>query len=94
MRDALRARVGKLVLPLTGCVAGLLLAELGVRLTGAAPPVGFFQKEQFRISPNTLIGWEPVPNPASAAGIPDRRFTPEERNSLTFSSAIEFSRTG
>lgn len=84
MPDAPRASVLKLLLVVTGCLSGLLLAEVGVRLTGAAPRVGFFQKEQFQLSPNILIGWEPIPNPAAAVGRLDGRFTPEERNSLGF----------
>jgi hypothetical protein len=84
MLNAPRAGVLKLLLLVAGCLAGLLLAEVGVRLTGAAPRVGFFQKEQFQISPNILIGWEPIPNTAAAQGQPGARFTPEERNSLGF----------
>ena len=84
MPAAPRAKILKLLLVVAGCLAGLLLAEVVVRITGAAPRVGFFQKEQFQLSPNILIGWEPIPNPAAAAGPPDGRFTPEERNSLGF----------
>ena len=77
-------RLSRVLLLAAGCVCGLLLAEAGVRLTGAAPRVGFFKKDQFQLSPNILIGWEPIPNPASAARAPGGGFAPEERNSLGF----------
>jgi lysophospholipase L1-like esterase len=75
---------GKLLLALAGCVAGLVLAEIALRVAGVAPRVGFFQKEQFQLSRNIRIGWEPIPNPAATGGTLDPRWSPQERNSLGF----------
>jgi len=51
---------------------------------GAAPQVGYFRKNQFQLSPNVKIGWEPIPNPASAGSTLDPRWSAEERNSLGY----------
>jgi lysophospholipase L1-like esterase len=54
--------VQKVLLLLAGTLAGLLLAEGVVRLSGLAPEVVLVQEGRFRLSPNEKIGYEPVPN--------------------------------
>jgi hypothetical protein len=74
----------KLVLLILGCVTGLLLGEALVRLLDAAPQVAFFKKEQFQLSQNIRIGWEPIPNEDSGGSTLDRRWNELQRNSLGF----------
>lgn len=52
----------RLLLLTVGLALGLLAAEAVVRLVGAAPEIVLVQEGRFRLSPNTKIGYEPVPN--------------------------------
>lgn len=52
----------KLALLACGTLVGLLLAETVVRLAHLAPEVVLVQEGRFRLSPNPLIGYEPVPD--------------------------------
>lgn len=76
--------MGKAALVAAGLAAGLLAAEVVVRVTGAAPQVGFFQKEQFRLSRNVRIGWEPIPNPDAGGSTLEPRWHPEQRNRMGY----------
>lgn len=49
-------------LVLGGLALGLLVAEVGVRWSGAAPEVVQIQQGRFRLSANPKIGYEPVPD--------------------------------
>ncbi len=51
----------KLLLVLLSCLASLLLAEVAIRLLGAAPEIGVLERGRYRISPNPRIGYEPIP---------------------------------
>jgi len=66
-----------------GTVLAIALGELLVRILGAAPEVAWFTRDQFRLSSNTMIGWEPVPDP-EAASAPAGTVPPSGRNSLGF----------
>lgn len=43
-------------------IFALVLAEGAVRVLGIAPEVAAVSRYQFRLSPNQLIGYEPIPN--------------------------------
>jgi len=75
---------GGLLLLLLGLSAALLLGEILVRLLGAAPQVAFLRNDQFQLSHNVLIGWEPIPNPDSAGSTLDPRWNDAQRNSLGY----------
>lgn len=52
----------KLLLLTLGTAVGLFMAEAVVRVAGLAPEVVLVQQGRFQLSPNPLIGYEPVPN--------------------------------
>ncbi|OVE77408.1 hypothetical protein BVX98_02570 [bacterium F11] len=52
----------RIALLLTSLFLALLLAEMLIRLLQVAPEVGFIKKDQFRLSPNPNIGYEPIPS--------------------------------
>lgn len=79
-----RSIPSRLLLLVAGCAAGLVFGEILVRALGAAPRVGFFEKEQFRIASNPLIGWEPIPNEASRSTAGEHRWSETQHNSLGF----------
>lgn len=54
-------RTTRLLLVLAGTLAGLLLAEGVVRVSGAAPEVSLIREGRFRLSANPALGYEPVP---------------------------------
>ena len=64
MRQRLRVRNAIVVVSvvLLSTLAGLLIAEIVVRLSGLAPEIFAVQKGRFRISENPLIGYELVPH--------------------------------
>lgn len=52
----------RLLLVAASLLVGLVLAEVAVRVTGAAPEVVAVRAGRFRLSPNPKIGYEPVPD--------------------------------
>ncbi len=66
-----------------GIALALIAGEAAVRALGVAPRVAWLAKDQFRLSANTRIGWEPIPDPA-AIGAPAGTWLPSQRNSLGF----------
>jgi len=60
--SALRSALPNLTLLLAALVLSLLLAEVTVRVVGAAPVVAPIAKGRFQLSPNPKIGYEPIPN--------------------------------
>ncbi|HEX2223417.1 MAG TPA: SGNH/GDSL hydrolase family protein, partial [Thermoanaerobaculia bacterium] len=52
----------KLALSVAALLFSVLFAEILVRLLGAAPEVGVIRAGRFQLSPNPLIGYEPVPD--------------------------------
>jgi hypothetical protein len=81
---ASRSIRGKLLLLVAGCGAALLLGELLIRVTGAAPELAFFGNDQFQLSRNERIGWEPIPNPESSGDTLHPRWHDTQRNSLGY----------
>lgn len=55
------SRTTRLLLILAGILAGLLLAEGVVRVSGTAPEVSLIREGRFRLSANPALGYEPVP---------------------------------
>ena len=79
-----RALPRNFLLLLAGSLAALGLAEIAVRLAGAAPEVALVQSGRFRLSDDPEIGYEPLPNLAYSGedlGAYDYR---ERSNSLGF----------
>lgn len=74
----------KLLLLGSACVMALLLGELLVRALGAGPRVAFLSKDQFQLSKNVRIGWEPIPDPDSAGSTLDPRWSESQRNSMGY----------
>lgn len=71
-----RTLVQRSALLLAGILVALAAGEILIRVLGAAPQVAWLQREEFRIAPNPLIGWEPAgTTEAESSG---------ERNSLGF----------
>lgn len=70
---SLEGRAANLALLVTSFVVSMLLAELVVRWTGAAPEVGVVEFRTFRLSENPKLGYEPVSGPeTNALGYRDR----------------------
>jgi len=73
-----------LILLLLSTAAALVLGEALVRLTGIAPEVAFFRNDQFQISKNVRIGWEPIPNEGSTGDSLHPVWNESQRNSLGY----------
>lgn len=75
---------GRLLLLAAASAAALLLGEILVRLTGSAPQVAFFRNDQFQLSKNVRIGWEPIPNPDATGDSLHPAWSEAQRNSLGY----------
>lgn len=73
----------KLLVMVLGILAGLMLAELVLRLTHAAPEIVPVQHGRFRLSGNPVLGYEPVPISYSGRLSPTHHYTGRS-NSLGF----------
>ena len=80
----MRALLPRAALLLAGIIAALAFGEVLIRLLGAAPQVAWFQREQFQISANPLIGWEPVGNAGPFAAAATQEQGSDAPNSLGF----------
>lgn len=68
----------------TGVAAGLLLAEVLVRLLHAAPDVGFIDVGRYRLSANPRLGYEMIPHAACRGPMRDQFHFASRGNALGF----------
>jgi len=84
------ATSGRVILVVASLAVALIAGEILVRAVGVAPDVAYLSRDQFQLSSNPLIGWEPIPDPASlaptasAASAGDPSWNLSERNSLGY----------